>query len=71
MNVGLSDHLPILAVRRYKRPQGEPYSNEEKHQTLEYWNRRKNDKEAFVRDLGDAFWDATFVFDDTSSNVMR
>ena len=28
MNVGLSDHLPILAVRHYKQLQGDPYSNQ-------------------------------------------
>ena len=64
MNVGLSDHLPVLAVRRYKRPQGEPCSNGEKHQSFEYRNLKKMNKEAFIRDLNDAPWDAAFVFDD-------
>ena len=69
MNVGLSDHLPVLAVRRYKRPQGEPCSNGEKHQSFEYRNLKKMDKEAFIRDLNDAPWDAAFVFDDVDDIV--
>jgi hypothetical protein len=69
INVGLSDHLPVLAVRRYKRPQREHFSNGEKHLTFEYRNIKKMDKEAFISDLRDAPWDAAFVFDDVDEIV--
>ena len=57
LNVGLSDHLPILAARRYKGepyfngglPLGEPYLNGEKYQTIECRNFKKMDKERFFR----------------------
>ena len=36
---------------------------------LECRNLKKMDKEAYVRDLGDAPWDAAFVFDDVDEII--
>lgn len=61
MSSGMSDHLPIVAIR-YKHAWI-------KHVTVTYRDVSKLDKEAFITSLKEAPWDCAFVFDETDDVV--
>ena len=58
LNSGLSDHLPILSSRIYKRAR--QYKGE--HTTITYRDMKSLDKERFIASLRKAPWDCAFVF---------
>ena len=65
LNSGLSDHLPILSSRIYKRAR--QYKGE--HTTITYRDIKSLDKERFIASLRKAPWDCAFVFNDTNDVV--
>lgn len=62
MNVGLSDHLPVFVLIRYKQPQVQNQSSRNKHLAFEYSNLKRIYKDMFVKDLDEVPWDAAFIF---------
>lgn len=62
MSSGMSDHLPIVVIRKYKQARI-------KHVTITYRDVSKLDKEAFITSLKEAPWDCAFVFDETDDVV--
>ena len=64
INTGLSDHLPIFAMRCLKCAPEYRSSSGHKHQTFEYRNLTEVNKDAFVKDLSDAPWGTAFIFEE-------
>ena len=62
---GLSDHLPILGTRTYKR--AKPKVNE--HTIITYRDFKKLDKEKLNASLKEAPWDSAFVFEDSNDVI--
>lgn len=62
MSSGMSDHLPIVVIRKYKQARI-------KHVTITYRDVSKLDKEAFITSLKEAPWDCAFEFDETDDVV--
>jgi hypothetical protein len=58
---GLSDHLPIVGIRTYKRAKtkGKEYT------TITYRDLKKLNKEQLNASLREAPWDSAFVFEDS------
>ena len=65
-NMGMSDHLPTMAVRRYK---GQTSQRKNLSNTFSYRNTKRLDAQKFVDDLSKAPWDTAFVFEDTEDIV--
>lgn len=65
LNSGMSDHLPIIATRTYKRAR----QNRNEHFTITYRDIKSLDKEKFIASLSTAPWDCAFVFEDTNDVV--
>ena len=65
-NIGMSDHLPTMAVRGYK---GETSQRQNLRNTFSYRNTKRLDAKKFVDDLSKAPWDTAFVFEDTEDIV--
>lgn len=59
-NLGMSDHLPVIATRVYNRVR----TNEAKHKTIGYRNIKNLNKEQFIGALRNAPWDSIFVFEE-------
>ena len=64
--IGMSDHLPTMAVRRYK---GQTSLNSNLRNTFFYRDTKRLDQQKLVNELRDAPWDAAFVFEDTDDIV--
>ena len=62
---GMSDHLPIVATRKYNRTR----SNNSRYNAISYRDIKNLDKDAFVESLETAPWDCAFVFDDINDIV--
>ena len=62
---GMSDHLPIVATRKYNRTR----SNNSRYNAISYRDIKNLDKDAFVESLDTALWDCAFVFDDINDIV--
>ena len=62
---GMSDHLPIVATRKYNRAR----SNNSRYNAISYRDIKNLDKDAFVESLETAPWDCAFVFDDINDIV--
>ena len=58
-NIGVSDHLATMAIRRYK---GEALLSENSSNTFSYRDLKRRDVQKFVDELRDAPWEAAFVF---------
>ncbi|CAB3983518.1 RNA-directed DNA polymerase from mobile element jockey [Paramuricea clavata] len=71
LNVGLSDHLPVFALRRFKKTgeQGAAGTKIHEHTSLKYRNLKSLNNELFAKDLSEAPWDSAFVFEDTDDIV--
>ena len=65
-NIGMSDHPPIMAIRRYK---GEALLSENSSNTFSYRDLKRLDVQKFVDELRDAPWEAAFVFQETDDIV--
>lgn len=65
-NIGMSDHLPTMAVRRYK---GQTSQSKNLINTFSYRDMKRLDAQKFVEELSDASWDSVFVFEDTDDIV--
>ena len=65
-NIGLSDHLPKIAVRRYK---GQGIQHKKQNNTLTYRDLKHLDEHKFIEELSEAPWDTAFVFEDTDDIV--
>ena len=59
-NYGLSDHLPVFAVRKYFRQPKQTRG----HNTMTYRNLKNIDENAFKATLRNSPWDTAFIFDD-------
>ena len=64
-NIGMSDHLPTMAIR-YK---GKALLSENSSNTFSYRDLKRLDMQKFVDELRDAPWEAAFVFEDTNNIV--
>ena len=62
---GMSDHLPIVATRKYNRTR----SNNSRCNAISYRDIKNLNKDAFVESLETAPWDCAFVFDDINDIV--
>ena len=71
LNVGLSDHLPVFVLRRFKKTgeQGAAGTKIHEHTSLKYRNLKSLNNELFAKDLSEAPWDSAFVFEDTDDIV--
>ena len=56
LNIGISDHLPIMMTRKYKRAR----QNEGKHSTINHRDVKHLNKDAFIVGLKNAPWDSAF-----------
>ena len=65
-NIGMPDHLPTMAVRRYK---GETSQKKNLNNTFSFRNMKGLNVQKFVDDLSKAPWDTAFVFEDTEDIV--
>ena len=54
INVGLSDHLPVFVLRRFKQPQVQNQSSRKKQLAFEYRNLKRIDKDMFIKYLNEA-----------------
>ena len=61
-NIGLSDHIPTFATRRYTKSR-DKVSNH--HKLFKYRDFKKLVEKAFNEALKSAPWDTTFIFEDT------
>ncbi|EDO31438.1 predicted protein [Nematostella vectensis] len=66
-NIGLSDHLPVCDVRRYKKKQDR--AADKNHVYISYRDCKKLDEEAFLKDLDEAPWSVLDTFDDLDDAV--
>ena len=62
LNCGLSDHVPIFAVRKYNKEHAS--SSMQKNQNIRYCDMKQFDENRFKEALSQAPWDTVFVFDD-------
>jgi hypothetical protein len=71
LNFGLSDHLPVFVIRRFKKTgeQGAAGTKLHQHTSLKYRNLKSHNNELFAKDLSEAPWDSAFVFEDTDDIV--
>ena len=69
INTGLSDHLPIFAIRYLKGAPEYSNSSGRKHRTFDNRNLKKVNNDAFVKDLSDASWDTAFIFEELEDVV--
>ena len=58
-NSGMSDHLPVVVTRLYKRIK----PNGDAHVTMTYRNIKRLNKEEFIASLKSAPWDCAFLFE--------
>ena len=58
-NIGLADHLPVFACRKYFSR-----NKDSGHKVINYLNFKNLNTEAFLNDLTNLPWDSAFVFDD-------
>ena len=58
------DHLPTMAVRRYR---GQTSQSKNLINTFSYWDMKRLDAQKFVDELSDAPWDS--AFEDTDDIV--
>ena len=65
LSSGMSDHLPIIVTRTYKRVQ----QNKGGHTTITYRDIKSLNKEQFIASLKEAPWDCAFVFEDSEDVV--
>ncbi|CAB3982545.1 Hypothetical predicted protein, partial [Paramuricea clavata] len=65
LNIGISDHLPIMTTRIYKRA----CHKKGKHSTINYRDVKHLNKDKFITALKNAPWDSAFVFDDANDTV--
>ncbi|KAL9970767.1 hypothetical protein ACROYT_G023189 [Oculina patagonica] len=63
---GLSDHLPVFAVRKYARKNGGPPKS---IHTIRYRDMKGLDMEKFNQSIQEAPWDAVFVFENIDDVV--
>jgi hypothetical protein len=61
--IGLSDHLPTVIVRRYKR-ETINRRNSCVHTTISYKNLKHLNEKEFVKALDEVPWETAFIFDD-------
>ena len=69
INTGLSDHLPIFAMRYLKGAPEYRNSSGHKHRTFEYRKLKKVNNDAFAKHLSDASWDIAFIFEELEDVV--
>ena len=50
INVSLSDHLPVFALRRYNQWQEQGSCRKKKHLSFNYRNLKKIDKDNFIKE---------------------
>ena len=65
LSSGMSDHLPIVAVRIYKQLK----DNKGEHHNITYRDLRNLNEQAFCESLSSAPWDCAFTFDDPDDIV--
>jgi len=63
IGIGLSDHLPLFAVRKYCRIDNIRRADEKAH-FIRYRNMKNFDAEQFKSSLRQAPWDTVFLFDE-------
>ena len=61
-NCGLSDHVPIFAVRKYNNERAS--CSMQKNQNIRYRDMKQFDENRFKDALSQAPWDTVFVFDE-------
>ncbi len=66
--IGLSDHLPTVILRRYKR-ETINRGNSCVHTTISYRNLKHLNEKEFVKALDEAPWDTAFIFDEIDDIV--
>ena len=66
--IGLSDHLPTVIVRRYKRAMNNN-RNDYVHTTISYRNLKHVNEKEFIKALDQAPWDTAFIFDEINDIV--
>ena len=69
INVSLSDHLPVFALRCYNQWQEQGPCRKNKHLSFKYRNLKKIDKDNFIKDLNEAPSDAAVVFEETDEII--
>ena len=62
LNCGLSDHIPIFAVRKYNNERAS--CSMQKNQNIRYRDMKQFDENRFKEALSQAPWDTVFVFDE-------
>ena len=65
MSSEISDHLPVIVNRRFKRSK----NNGDQHTTITYQDIKSLNKEQLVSSLHEALWDCAFVFEDPNDVV--
>ena len=63
----MSDHLPILATRKYNRTR----SKNNRFNTISYTDIKNQDKDAFVESLKTAPWDCAFMLTTKTSKTQK
>ena len=66
LDIGLSDHLPLIIQRKYSKPKK---SDKQLHNTIKYRNFKNLNADEFVKSLECTAWDSAFVFDDINNIV--
>ena len=69
MNVGLSDHLPLFAVRKYACTEKPTATQHNKRNYIRYCKMRNLNEEQFKASLKQVPWDTVFTFDDVDDMV--
>ena len=68
INVGLSDHLPLVAVRKYVCTEIPTATHHNKRNYIRFRKMRNFNEEQFKASLEQVPWDTVFTFDDLENN---
>ena len=62
--IGLADHLPLFAVRKYSNQRERPNVKRINNSYIQYRNMKRFDAELFKQTLMQTPWDSVFIFDE-------